>query len=340
MKWNYRTESFEDFSKKMIHSIINNKIVIWGVGKRLYDLDQNLLKNLNVVKIVDSDIKKQGEIINLKDIDYYIESPQTIEKYQNEVVILIFSQAFQEIGKKLTEYGVPDKKYFVFTDFVCIWNWHTNHKIVLDEIDLPISSLCNLKCTHCIAYINRTNHSHNIPLENIKSSLKVFFKHINFVKRIVIAGGETFLYKDLTELLLFINSKFDGKFGMINLISNGMIMPSSEIFNCCKDINFNVSISDYGKYQDEKMISNIKEKFNDIGKECQIESKFGLHQDESVWLDRGDYLDLYDIKNQEEILKYYMGAVEKGYLSMCDRCNGFGKVINQNFVPVGVQDGE
>ncbi|MCM1213561.1 MAG: radical SAM protein [Lachnospiraceae bacterium] len=393
MNWTAERESFDQYMKRVVRTVSNSGIVIWGAGKRLYDMDQELAEQLKIVAIIDSDVEKEGTAAVVGGQEYRIENPEVLkDRYQDEIV-LIFTQAYKEVAMQLKEYGVAEERYYIFMEFVSSWNWKKHHQIVLDEIDIPISNLCNLKCRDCISYVPRTLRPMNFPLEELKTSIDYFFKNVDSVKRIVIAGGETFLYPQLEQLLLYLDERYGNRFGKITLITNGLVKPNDSFAEVCGKVSFEVVISDYGTLQSRELLDEIRDRFERNGISCFIENKFGIHDGEHRWFsmgdptteqklsaeelkdkyekctnvsrhlcqnkimyctpayggtrnmelpyEEGDVLDLENIRTDEDklsILKYYMGYLSKGYLDMCNRCTGFGKVLNPNYVAVALQE--
>ena len=75
-----------------------------------------------------------------------------------------------------------------------------------------------------------------------------FLEKVDFIRRVFLTGGETFLYNDLNQLLTYLLDKkeyISRKCGCISVITNGTLLPSNETVRLLKENDFFVFISDY-----------------------------------------------------------------------------------------------
>ena len=49
-----------------------------------------------------------------------------------------------------------------------------------------------------------------------------------------------------------------------------------------------------------------------------------------------DILNLAKAK-EIDIIKFFLGYNDNGYINFCDRCDGMGSAINKNTIPAGIQ---
>ena len=105
----------------------------------------------------------------------------------------------------------------------------------LKNLMINITEKCNLQCKHC--YITDKNPL-DFPLDKLKAIVKNFYKFQGI--RLVLTGGEPFLYSKLKELLIFLKDIPIQKV----LLSNGMLIKdNSEILDLLKDNYFEVYVS-------------------------------------------------------------------------------------------------
>jgi hypothetical protein len=53
--------------------------------------------------------------------------------------------------------------------------------------------------------------------------------------------------------------------------------------------------------------------------------------------EKSDYIDLSKSSDKLAIVKMFLGYNERGYLSFCDRCDGYGAAVNNNYISAGEQ---
>lgn len=71
--------------------------------------------------------------------------------------------------------------------------------IGLHLLEIEVTSKCNLNCRHCY---NRYEKNNNLPIEKVEELF--LFAQNNWVKTVVISGGEAMLYKDFDNLITLI----------------------------------------------------------------------------------------------------------------------------------------
>ncbi|MBD3255016.1 MAG: radical SAM protein [Candidatus Lokiarchaeota archaeon] len=108
-------------------------------------------------------------------------------------------------------------------------------KPYLQNIMINITERCNLSCKHC--YITDKN-TLDMPLERLKALIKDFYKLQGI--RLILTGGEPFLYSELKALLEFLK-----KFPLQKvMLSNGVLIGKDQrILDLLRDNYFEVFVS-------------------------------------------------------------------------------------------------
>jgi len=387
---NIYEESLDGYCRKVLEATRDKELFVWGAGLRLYDFDKFTVGGLKIHGVVDSDENKIGNKVTILEKEYVIQNPKEVATKRKDVFFIILSQAYVEIENQLRDYGVEEEHFCNFIDFICAWNWAREKKVVIDEINISLGTICNLKCKGCIAKVDYIKKPVVRDVEEIKETFDNFFRHVDYVKRIIMAGGETFLFSTLPEILGHLYNNYNHKLGKVVLISNGMIMPKKEFLQAAQGKSIEVRISDYGELQKKETLQQIVQVLDKYGIENHVEKKFGIHTSDAFWFDLGNP---YDKQNKSEIelkehfakctnvsrivgasrlffcptqqavvenldffiseedmvnlrkeepdkeafLVFYMGGMAKGYLDVCDCCNGFGRSANNKLIPVGQQ---
>ncbi|MFW5650241.1 MAG: radical SAM protein [Acetivibrio ethanolgignens] len=121
----------------------------------------------------------------------------------------------------------------------------------MKQLGLFITQRCNLKCRLCSGHIPYVKEPEDEPLWILKRVIDNYFACVDFVKKIVITGGETFLYKDLAELLQYLY-QYKNRFEELELFTNGTIVPEEKCllelqrFEESRKVSVKIFIDDYG----------------------------------------------------------------------------------------------
>lgn len=149
-----------------------------------------------------------------------------------------------------------------------IYKYTGENGLAIHELSMYITTRCSLKCNGCCALMDFFRPSEQKDM-NLQASIQCFdllMEHIDFVNKVVLVGGETFLYKDIDKLLTHIaSSKYIKKIGYVVLVTNGTVLPEKstlEIFGSNRHI-FKIEISDYGKLSSKKLgLISLLNKYN------------------------------------------------------------------------------
>ncbi|WMJ90198.1 radical SAM protein [Anaerocolumna sp. MB42-C2] len=116
--------------------------------------------------------------------------------------------------------------------------------ICFDAIDLMITDRCTLKCDGCAALMHYFVRQTDVPFEIIKKGISNAKKYIDYVDYLMIRGGEPFIHPDLPKILYCVREEQFGRRPV--LITNGTLIPKSDVVRVMKETDVEVDISDYG----------------------------------------------------------------------------------------------
>lgn len=152
---------------------------------------------------------------------------------------------------------------------------------LVENMILSVTERCTLKCRDCANTMQYYAHPEDYPIEAIKRDIDLFFNAVDYVICFGIVGGEPLLYPHLTEVIEHLG-KYRNKVGEVQLITNGMIVPKSDLLSALKRHNMRVFISIYDNFLSK--IDKIKSVCNEHGLEC-------LYGDKRAWIDGGKIID-------------------------------------------------
>jgi hypothetical protein len=124
----------------------------------------------------------------------------------------------------------------------------SNEKLHLNIVTLMVTTVCTLRCKHCVIAIPHHKPVH-FPKENIYRELKSFFAIVDYVDtRLMIQGGECFLHPDIDEIILEA-TKYSRQFDHLLFVVNSTNVPRTPTLEILRNLhcNYRIRVDDYGK---------------------------------------------------------------------------------------------
>lgn len=254
MKWTNKQHEFDGVFYKYKKYIDNNagkiKLYCCGNVNYHYRIILDMLKNdINVVYI-----KKINDIEEYED-GFYIYDIGVEETDPRELPINTFSDFFCDkdafISWKQMEnhFCVGDVKQenFFNTIFPILYTYVYN-KIILPSAQIFITPRCTLSCNGCCNGCNKwdkTNTSKDMDIDTFKTSIDYLFKHCDYVSKLSLIGGETFLHPNLIEFIEYIYSKYYNRLGILCIYTNNTIKLNEKYLKILKNPKTTLFISYY-----------------------------------------------------------------------------------------------
>lgn len=205
-------------------------------------------------------------------IDYssFLENKVFLRRYLQANVNWKFSnlkgeRGFMRIFK--LPFALIAKKYFLHNYFK---NRVKNGFVDIPYLELVLTTKCNMRCESCnnlMQYFSSSNY-YMTTLDGIKESLEILLKRVDSIQRLRIIGGEPLLFKELPELITYLDSceKIVG----FDIVTNATIDFSETLLERIKKAKRlkKVSISDYSKSPNLKIPfkgREITQKLKSIG---------------------------------------------------------------------------
>lgn len=198
--------------------------------------------------------KKWGTVICIYDND-----PEKAGTVYRDVPIHLFNEAVPHAGEKIliaTHYeaikaqlennGLTEYDDFLAMDkFLTVMNYHKAGKIYAGELHISITTKCTLNCRKCNMFMSSYENPAHIEMPALREDLALMFSKVDYVETLALLGGEPFLYPELGELLVYIDKMYHGRYGVLELITNGTIEPKRELLDVLRDKKVFCRISDY-----------------------------------------------------------------------------------------------
>lgn len=240
-----------------------NEIVLFGAGKAMYRNLKKLQRFFTVKFILDSDSEKWGKSYLGVPIKSLSEMAEEL-KYR-KTVILTSEGTAKEIEEILSKHGlIENRDYCSFEKFIGKWFWQYRNKIVLSELHTAITTRCTLKCKNCNMFIPHYKNSADYSFEELKRDIDLLFKSVDYVCTYQLLGGEPLLNPELERILEYIGEHYVDRFGSIEIVTNGTIVPNESLRRISRKYHILYRISDYSKslhYKDtlNRVVSCLKE---------------------------------------------------------------------------------
>ena len=225
-------------------------------------------------------------------------------KYDVNTIIVCASfdrSKYETIQTLFEGYGYEENRQFFQGEvFIKIFEVYALDKMIIDRVEIFMTSYCSLKCEKCIAYIPYFNKFEHVPLDNLKKDADILFSKVDYIHKLKILGGEGFLYPNVIEYMDYLHSNYADKIGSIRIGTNGTIYPSNELLDACKRNHVTVDISDY------TCTIGYRSKLEEVTRAC-IEAGVAVDVKRTgeQWLDMGFPNNLPGQKDEEQLRKHF-----------------------------------
>ena len=259
--------------------MLNNEYFLWGAGtygKRIIEFMKN---DLTFKAVIDNDLKKQGTIFCSVPVISYEEAKGVLPG----VKIVIALNVPTEVRDLLIAAGfVENKDFFVIHDFIPRYYWKKNKSLVIKSVDIPATTICNMKCEACQTFIPIGVTHRHMSAKSIMSDIDLMFTHIDSVMNFNFCVGESLLNKELPDICSYIYENFAKRYGWVLIQTNGTIKPEDDIMQRFSESKTLFGFSNYP--ENIKSINKLIEKCN----KHNIGWYFNRAGDRKLWYDVGD----------------------------------------------------
>lgn len=286
-------------------------------------------------KFYEDDIKKRYMAMGYKEEDFVHEEDlgmdlcddfkaayQVDEECFNKIYVGLQGQKKMELKKLKRMYDISAGDYVKLSDIFgndeyghgrneAVVDTQGKHHIFLKRLELDVTSKCTLKCKHCSNMMQYYENPYDIDEQIILDDYSRMLDIVDWIDELLIIGGEPFVYRKLDSLIKKIKEKkeTDNKVGVIQIVTNGTIVPDDHMLKILKDSQVFVFVSNYGTKS-----RNIEKLVNKL---CEYEIDYEV-MDLLYWVDVEQYVDAKDIMSDE-----------KRMIWRNDMCSTLHRVVDQ-----------
>lgn len=213
----------------------------------------------------------------------------------------------------------------------------TGKGVVIDQVEMPITTKCTLKCKACSNLMPYYSKPYNIDLKTNIKHIKDFIEGVDYIGKFLILGGEPFVNPIFSDIVTFLIGQ--RKVKHIILITNGTICPNDEIMEKISNPKVIVEISDYGSLSRNKdlLIESLKRH------KITISQRRYQTEEDVVWHDWGPPksrgASIEELKKQYKLCGLRCSSYLNGELHHCPRSAhlhdlGFIEDCSNDFIDV------
>lgn len=186
----------------------------------------------------------------------------------------------------------------------------------MKHASMRITMACNLNCALCAAYAPYvTTTSAHFPFVHLKNSLAKFFEIVDYTDKFTITGGEPLLHPDFPNYLALFQ-QYAGKVGVIEIISNGTVVPGRELLSIAEELGEGKVSFLIDHYGISKKIPELQRLFDENRIRYTIRDYHTQAAHCNGWVDFGD-LTQKKRERQEEIEALYAKCAHPQKLQFC-----------------------
>ncbi len=302
------------YDSSALADITDDYVVVISANLRTqYEFFQRLVREIN----------PKANMVDGRNLNRLLKSTKCMQKLNENAVFDLLE--CENCGFERKHCPIASKYLKSVGNFKEIENDHRSVKF--DWVGCIVSQTCSLKCTHCCEHVPSLSDKGFLSVETIVKDVRKIAQSSHFLNYVELIGGEPFLHPEIerliTELLKIEN------IGYIKSFTNGTVVPSDELCEIMKNPRFMLSVSNYERVANGKLLENI---FKTRKKLADLEIKY-LFSENFEWLDFSSF----DLRDTD------VPTLKKGFkdcfISICHRIYK-GKLYRCPHQYAGVQLGK
>lgn len=324
MKWTNKGHQYDMLGEKISSMDKENRVFyIWGAGTFGISFFELFYKRIKIEGFIDSDVQKQGTNV----CGVLVHSPEFLKEKQ--VYVLVSAGWTKDIYGKLDEYGYKKgQNYMHIDDFTSLYYWYKYKKVYFSDITYRITEKCSLRCEKCNAFAPMIQNPINIPREKILEHFEQFFRYVDKVNVLGLAGGDAMMHPDFAEIIEELGERyFPSRAAHIEAYCNAVIVPNMHVLEVMKKYDVFYRFSDYRPYTGKRQkVEEIK----------QLLQQYGIRYDHVLfdsWCDCGYPQTSNGIEGEAKLIEFFDSCDRKschslygGYVLNCGMAGGADRI--------------
>jgi len=292
--------------------MLNNEYFIWGAGTYGRRLIQFMGDDIKFKGVIDNNPTKQGTVFHGVPVISY----EQAKDFLPETKIVVSLSTPTQVSSFLQEQNLTkNSDYYTIWDFVSRYYWEKD-KLIAKTINLLPTTMCNMKCTNCQAYIPYAVNHINASSADLIEDTNLMFMHIDKVININFCAGENLLNNQLSKVTHHINEHYADRYFEMCIQTNGTIIPKDDDMRRFSDSKVIFSVSEYPENP------KITEKFIGLCDKFNVGWYSNRQADRELWHDFGNPHEITETNPQQLKARYQECfipgvAVYEGWLYLC-----------------------
>lgn len=220
------------------------------------------------------ELAKRSAIVNYAKLFYYMYRQEYIQERYTGRKRRRNGRAGTS-GKFFAPRAVTD---FLFRHWVEIGLILAKKRFVILQVEIALTARCSLRCRDCMNLMQYYHKPKDIGLEKNIKAIERICDAADYIMYFHVLGGEPFLYKELAEVLKYMETR--AEIGEIVIFTNGTVMPAADVVPVLKNRKICVVISSYGELS--KKADDLKKLLSDN------HVKYIMYGEEFFWESYGD----------------------------------------------------
>jgi len=240
MKWVNRGHEYDQTYQKIAEK---KSFYLFGAGDYGRQFLQFFSSEIQVKGYIDNDFSKQGQIINGKKC-YSLD--EVILDNDEGIIITMSQYARVMPTEQLRQKGYKkNEQFFDIEEFISVYHVYKNDRVYFSAISFLPSTICNLKCKHCLNFNPFAEKFYVREWEALVKDVDLFFACVDHVMLFHISGGEPMLYKHTADLIEYIDKNYGDRIDTLRTVTNGTIIPADEVLEKIARCNVEIVVDDY-----------------------------------------------------------------------------------------------
>ena len=225
----------------------HKRIIVYGLGRLAKLYLPKLHKDFSIKFIIDNGANREKSYLGIPVFSF----DAAKDKIEGDKIVIVVGTNIaenlrDEVKKYLEKQGLKE-----FVDFCNIerfaleYYWRFEKRLNVFQIHTAINTNCTLKCKNCNMLIPYYKTKYEYTAADIDKNLSLLMKHVEYIFKYQLVGGEPFLNKEIKRILELIGKKYGNVIAWKRLVTNGTILPGEDIFDILQKYNYDIVLSDY-----------------------------------------------------------------------------------------------
>ena len=259
--------------------MLDDDYYLWGAGLYGARLIELMKEDLAFKAVIDNDLEKQGTLFHGLPVVTYNDIKENLPK--NKIVMTM--NLPREVRAFLISEGYKDNEDFYYIiDFLPRYYWIKKRKLVVKAVDIPVTTVCNMKCDGCQTFIHIGKNPRHLRTDDVICDIDRLFTHIDYVLNLNICVGESLLNPELSVICAYANAKYSEKYRFLTVQTNCTIVPDDNTLKRLSDAKTVFGVSKYPE------TAGTREKLIEKLNEHNISWYLNMQSDREIWFDYGD----------------------------------------------------